>query len=105
MKKGDIYLIDLEGNVGSEQGGVRPCVVVQNDKGNKFSPTTIVCPITTTERTYSATHMDVNLLKPSCIMFEQVRAIDKTRIKKYLCKLDRELFPELNRIIALTFDL
>lgn len=89
IHRGEIYLIDLTDQVGSEQGGIRPAVVVQNEAGNVYSPTTIVCPLTSKQKKLSATHVlltpsDANIVKESTVLCEQMRVIDKIRIKKKL---------------------
>ena len=83
IKKGDLYFADLSPVVGSEQGGVRPVLVVQNDVGNKYSPTTIVAPFTTKKKTSLPTHVYINgagLRKPSTVMLEQLRTVDGIRL-------------------------
>ena len=87
IHRGDIILVDFKNNEGSEQNGVRPAVVVQNDTGNSFSPTTIVCPLTSQNKKMDATHVvllpeDCGVLKPSLVLCEQVRTIDKSRIRR-----------------------
>ena len=87
VRRGGIYLVDLRGRVGSEQGGLRPVVVMQNDKGNKFSPTTIICPLTSKTKSMDVTHVmlspnDCGILQSSIVLCEQVRVIDKSRIRK-----------------------
>lgn len=89
IRRGEIYLIDLTNCIGSEQGGVRPAVVVQNDVGNTYSNTTIVCPLTTKQKKMAATHVDLTprdagILQDSTVLCEQVRVIDKTRIRRKL---------------------
>ena len=79
--------MDFKKNEGSEQNGLRPAVVVQNDTGNVFSNTTIVCPLTTKEKTMTITHVillprDCGILHPSVVLCEQIRAIDKSRIRR-----------------------
>ena len=79
--------MDFKKNEGSEQNGVRPAIVVQNDTGNMFSPTTIVCPLTSREKGMEATHVmlfpeECGILQPSIVLCEQVRVIDKSRIKR-----------------------
>lgn len=99
LHKGDVVLVDFKKNEGSEQNGIRPAVVVQNDKGNIFSPTTIVCPLTSREKNMDVTHVvllpeDCGVLRPSIVLCEQIRAIDKSRIRKRVgrvvspCKID-----------------
>ena len=87
--RGGIYLADLRGQVGSEQGGLRPVVVMQNDKGNKFSPTTIICPLTSKNKQMEETHVmltpdDCGVIMDSTVLCEQIRTIDKSRIKAKL---------------------
>lgn len=87
IHKGDVLLVDFKKNEGSEQNGIRPAVVVQNDTGNAFSPTTIVCPLTSQEKTMGVTHVllspeDCGIFQKSVVLCEQVRAIDKSRIRR-----------------------
>lgn len=90
IKRGQIYLVDLSDGFGSEQGGVRPVLVVQNNKGNKYSPTIIVACITSRAKTkhHLPTHYYipdyVGLKYPSIVMMEQIKVIDKARIIKYI---------------------
>lgn len=88
MHRGEIYLISFSSN-GSEQGGTRPAVVVQNDKGNCYSPTTIVVPLTSQEKTLMPTHVtltpeDCGIIKESTVLCEQIITVDKKRILKKL---------------------
>lgn len=92
IKKGQIYYADLSPVVGSEQGGRRPVLVIQNDKGNKYAPTTIVAIITSRKtKTYLPTHIwldsTCNLPKDSMVELEQIRTIDKSRLKNYVGKI------------------
>lgn len=85
VRWGDICFVDFGKNEGSEQNGIRPAIIIQNDKGNTYSPTTIVASITSQEKRYLPTHVSIKpyqsgLEKTSTIMFEQVRTIDKSRI-------------------------
>lgn len=102
MKWGDFWIADLSGGEGSEQGGLRPVIIIQNDIGNKYSPTTIVCPITTKQKNYNATHvMITGLSATSYIMCEQLRVVDKSRLKRYLgciAKEDKYLLREKLKI-------
>ncbi len=87
IRKGDIILVDFKKNKGSEQNGVRPAIVVQNDIGNTHSPTTIVCPLTLQIKKTEATHVallpeECGILAPSTVLCEQIRAIDKSRIRR-----------------------
>ena len=84
--RGGIYLVDLRKRIGSEQGGIRPVVVMQNDKGNKFSPTTIICPLTSKNKQMKETHVtltpnDCGVIMDSTVLCEQIMTIDKSRIK------------------------
>jgi len=82
IKRGEIYYIDLSPTQGSEQGGLRPCVIVQNDKGNEHAPTTIVVPLTTQSKRKLPTHVSVREGKKlSLALCEQIRTIDKSRIE------------------------
>ncbi len=90
--RGEIYLADLSERVGSEQGGVRPVVVMQNNKGNKHSPTTIVCPLTSKKKKMNETHVlltpdDCGVIMNSTVLCEQIITIDKSRIKTRLGKI------------------
>ena len=107
--RGEIYLIDFNNQIGCEQIGTRPAIVVQNDIGNMYSPTTIVCPITTRDKVTLPTHVklstaDASVHKNSIILCEQVRVIDKKRIKKKLGKVTNELkIKEINQKILVSF--
>lgn len=101
--RGDICLVDFGNVTGSEQGGIRPAVIVQNDVGNKYSPCTIVCPITSKiKNDYLPTHLKVGvddgLKKESIILCEQVQTIDKERIKECFGKIENQnIINELNK--------
>ena len=99
IKRGDIYKADLSPVVGSEQGGIRPVVIVQNDMGNRYSPTIIVVPITTRlNKRNLPTHTKINnssLLKESIALMEQIRTIDKSRLIEFIGVLNES---EMNRI-------
>ena len=90
MRRGEIYLADLNKQIGSEQSGLRPVVIIQNEVGNTFSPTTIICPITSKNTTKnSPTHVPItpdncDIIKTSVILCEQIRVVDKTRLVKKL---------------------
>lgn len=92
-RRGDIYLADLSPVKGSEQGGLRPVVVIQNNIGNFYSPTLIVAMITAKNKISQPTHYRIEknsaLLYPSTVLLEQLRSIDKQRIKRYLGKVSR----------------
>ena len=81
IKRGEIYYIDLSSSKGSEQGGLRPCVIIQNDKGNEHAPTTIIIPLTTQTKRKLPTHTNVREgTKLSLALCEQIRTIDKSKI-------------------------
>lgn len=111
IKRGDILYADLSPVVGSEQGGVRPVLVVQNDIGNKFSPTIIVAAITSQiNKAKLPTHIEINakeygLQKDSVILLEQVRTIDKKRIKEKIGHLGDHSMEQVNEALYISFGL
>ena len=111
IKRGEIYYADLSPVVGSEQGGVRPVLIVQNDVGNKFSPTVIAAAITSKQfKTSLPTHIRVNahgcgLSKDSIVLLEQVRTIDKQRLREKIGKLDELQMIKVNDAISVSFGL
>lgn len=110
IKRGDIYYADLSPVVGSEQGGVRPVLIVQNDIGNKYSPTVIAAAITSqTGKARLPTHIDVmataGLAKDSVILLEQIRTIDKRRLKEKMGHLDENVMSKVNEAISVSFGL
>lgn len=114
MKRGEIYYADLSPVKGSEQGGLRPVIIVQNDVGNLHSPTTIVCPITSRMgKTKIPTHLylsnymlaDGNLAIHGLILAEQVRVIDKSRLSTYMGSLKPERMEDLNRVLKVSLGL
>ena len=87
IRRGDICLVDFKKNEGSEQDGLRPALVLQNNTGNRFSSTVVVCPITSAKKQFGATHVtlfpnECGIQKTSIVLCEQIRAIDKSRIRK-----------------------
>lgn len=111
VKRGDIFFADLSPVVGSEQGGIRPVLVVQNDIGNKYSPTVIVAAITSQiNKSKLPTHIEISaeeygLTKDSVILMEQIRTIDKRRLKDKIGKLDNALMCDVDRSISISFGL
>jgi mRNA interferase MazF len=111
IKRGDIYYADLSPVVGSEQGGVRPVLIVQNDVGNRYSPTVIAAAITSQmNKAKLPTHIELNkegygLIKDSVILLEQVRTIDKKRLKEKMGHLDEGLMQQVNNAINVSFGL
>ena len=111
VKRGDIYYADLSPVVGSEQGGVRPVLIIQNDVGNRYSPTVIAAAITSQqEKTSLPTHIKINadgcgLSKDSIILLEQVRTIDKRRLKEKMGALDMPSMTMVDRALSVSFGL
>ena len=111
IRRGDIYYADLSPVIGSEQGGLRPVLIIQNDIGNKYSPTVIAAAITSRlSKTRLPTHIDiyaekVGLAKNSVILLEQIRTIDKKRLKEKMGHLDDEVMNEVNDAITISFGL
>lgn len=112
IKRGDIFYADLRPVVGSEQGGVRPVMIIQNDTGNKHSPTVICAAITSKmNKAKLPTHVELQaskygLVKDSVILLEQVRTIDKSRLREKVCRLDKNLLKKIDKalIISLSLD-
>ena len=111
IKRGDIFYADLSPVVGSEQGGVRPVLIVQNDVGNRYSPTVIAAAITSQhDKTELPTHIKVNavssgLAKDSIVLLEQVRTIDKRRLKEKMGTLDTRSMGEVDMALSVSFGL
>ena len=111
VKRGDIYYADLSPVIGSEQGGIRPVLIVQNDVGNKFSPTVIAAAITSQrDKTNLPTHIRVDadgcgLSKDSIVLLEQVRTIDKQRLKEKMGSLDNSSMDKINQALSVSFGL
>ncbi len=109
VKRGDIFYADLSPVVGSEQGGIRPVLVVQNDVGNKYSPTIIVAAITSQiNKAKLPTHLELpgdeyGLSKNSVILAEQVRTIDKRRLKEKIGHLDDALMTKIDNALKISF--
>ena len=103
MKRGDIYYADLRPVIGSEQGGVRPVLIVQNDVGNRHSPTIICAAITSKmNKAKLPTHIELSagrydMVKDSVVLLEQLRTIDKQRLKDKICHLDEDIMREVSR--------
>ena len=116
VRRGDIYYADLSPVVGSEQGGVRPVLIVQNDTGNRYSPTVIAAAITSrTGKTRLPTHIEVaggtagdginGLAKNSVILLEQIRTIDKQRLRERMGRLDDDTMRQVDGAIGISFGL
>ena len=107
IKRGDIYYADLSPVVGSEQSGIRPILVIQNNIGNKFSPTIIGVPITSKVKVNMPTHIEIEglkygLEKDSIILAEQIRTLDKKRLKEKVGKLDKTTLDKVKRAIEIS---
>ena len=111
VKRGDIFYADLSPVVGSEQGGMRPVLIVQNDTGNRHSPTVIVSAITSqTGKAKLPTHIELSgascgLTRDSVILLEQIRTIDKSRLREHMGKLPDPVMDQVNSAIAVSFGL
>ena len=111
IKRGDIYYADLRPVVGYEQGGVRPVLVIQNDIGNRHSPTVICAAITSKmNKAKLPTHVELdtrrcNMVKDSVILLEQLRTIDKQRLKEKICHIDSDLLERVNQALKISLEL
>ena len=111
VRRGDIYYADLSPVVGSEQGGVRPVLIVQNDVGNRYSPTVIAAAITSQKnKARLPTHIRLNtegsgLAKDSIVLLEQIRTIDKRRLKERMGRLDEKSMQLVNQALQISFGL
>ena len=111
IKRGDIYYADLSPVVGSEQGGVRPVLIVQNNVGNKYSPTVIAAAITSQKfKTNLPTHISVNandcgLSKDSIVLLEQIRTLDKQRLKERMGNLPENDMDRIDNALSVSFGL
>jgi len=111
VKRGDIYYADLSPVVGSEQGGMRPVLIIQNDVGNRYSPTVIAAAITSRMgKTKLPTHIDLHaeragLSRDSIVLLEQLRTLDKRRLKERMGHLDEETMHEIDTAIAVSLGL
>ena len=108
-RRGDLYLADLSPVTGSEQGGIRPVLVIQNNIGNFYAPTLIVAMITTKKKTFQPTHYRIEKLHilphPSIVLLEQLRTIDKHRIMQYLGKLDEKEMAGVDKALLVSLEL
>ena len=111
VKRGDIYYADLSPVIGSEQGGVRPVLIIQNDVGNKYSPTVIAAAITSKiNKAKMPTHIELGakeygLNKDSVILLEQIRTLDKKRLREKIGRLDDELMLKVDTALSISFGL
>lgn len=108
VRRGDIFYADLSPVVGSEQGGTRPVIIIQNDIGNKYSPTVICAAITSQiNKANLPTHIEIsadryNLIKDSVILMEQIRTIDKKRLREKVCSTDDELISLVDKALVIS---
>ena len=111
MKRGDVYYADLRPVVGSEQGGIRPVLIIQNDVGNRHSPTIIVAAITSKmNKAKLPTHIELpaeryHMVKDSVILLEQLRTIDKIRLKDKICHLDSPIMQKVDYALLISLAL
>ena len=111
IRRGDIFYADLRPVIGSEQGGVRPVLIIQHDTGNKHSPTVICAALTSKmNKAKLPTHVEIDadkygIIKDSVILLEQVRTIDKSRLKEKVCHLDKNILKKVDRALIISFAL
>lgn len=111
MRRGDVYYADLRPVIGSEQGGIRPVLIIQNDVGNKHSPTVICAAITSKmNKAKLPTHIELsavtyNMDKDSVILLEQLRTIDKKRLKDRVCHLDGDIMKKVDTALMISLEL
>lgn len=111
VRRGDIFYADLSPVVGSEQGGIRPVLIIQNDVGNRHSPTVICASITSRmNKAKLPTHVEIDaskyqIVKNSVILLEQIRTIDKQRLKDMVCHLDKEIMNKVDEALKVSFEL
>ena len=111
MRRGDVFYADLRPVIGSEQGGIRPVLIIQNDIGNKHSPTIICAAITSKmNKAKLPTHIELSamkydMVKDSVILLEQLRTIDKSRLKDKVCHLDEEIMQKVDRALCISLEL
>ena len=111
MRRGDVYYADLRPVVGSEQGGIRPVLIVQNDVGNRHSPTIICAAITSKmNKAKLPTHIELSaqryhMVKDSVILLEQLRTIDKLRLKDKICHLDESIMQKVDKALMISLQL
>ncbi len=111
IRRGDIYYADLRPVVGSEQGGIRPVLIIQNDIGNKHSPTVICAAITSRmNKAKLPTHIEIDsrsceIVKDSVILLEQLRTIDKKRLREKVCHLDQNVIQKVDQALCISLDI
>ncbi|GAA6492084.1 MAG TPA: type II toxin-antitoxin system PemK/MazF family toxin [Candidatus Bariatricus faecipullorum] len=108
VRRGDIFYADLSPVVGSEQGGIRPVLIIQNDTGNRHSPTVIVAAVTSKmNKAKLPTHVEIDsrryhIVRDSVILLEQIRTIDKRRLRDMVCHVDRELMRKVDEALRIS---
>lgn len=108
VRRGDIFYADLSPVVGSEQGGIRPVLIIQNDTGNRHSPTVIVAAVTSKmNKAKLPTHVEIDsrryhIFRDSVILLEQIRTIDKRRLRDMVCHVDRELMRKVDEALRIS---
>ena len=106
IKRGDVFYADLDPIIGSEQGGIRPVLVVQNNVGNKYSPTVVVLPISSAKKNNMPTHIHIcgskMLPKDSIVLAEQIRTIDRNRLKNYVGSAGLEIMEKINEAMKIS---
>ena len=111
IRRGDIFYADLRPVIGSEQGGVRPVLIIQNDTGNRHSPTVICAAITSKmNKAKLPTHVEINaekygVIKDSVILLEQVRTIDKSRLKEKVCHVSDNVLSDIDRALHVSLSI
>ena len=111
IQRGDVYYADLRPVVGSEQGGIRPVLIIQNNVGNMHSPTVICAAITSKmHKAKLPTHVELDsrkydMMKDSVILLEQLRTIDKTRLKEKICHMDNKVLFEVDKALEVSLEL
>ncbi len=111
IRRGDIYYADLSPVTGSEQGGVRPVLIIQNNIGNRHSPTVICAAITSKmNKAKLPTHIEISagryqIVKNSVVLLEQIRTIDKQRLREYVCHVDQELMQKVEKALKISLEL
>lgn len=107
VRRGNIYYANLSGATGSEQDGIRPVLIIQNDTGNKFSPTVIVAAITSKEKrsdlpTHVYLSVEFGLRESSIVMLEQIRTLDKSRLGRYVGSIDDKTMQSVEKALAIS---
>ena len=110
IRRGDIFYADLRPVVGSEQGGIRPVLIIQNDVGNRHSPTVICAAITSKMKAKLPTHVEIEagryeIVRDSVILLEQLRTLDQRRLKVRVCHLDEEALKQVDRALQISLEL